>query len=110
MRFLCADALDTCPMCCQVHSSQYSGMSQRGLMMPGYLRGFLPSVGAGSSLVGAVIVVAAILSGVIAFQGWPGMSGNASGAGSVELKGAPAPAAPASARPAAVRATRPAGA
>src|SRR4051812_50082180 len=80
-------------------------MRQRRLIMPGSLRGFLPSVGAGSSLVGAVIVVAAILSGVIAFQGWPGMSGNASGADSVELKGAPAPAAPASARPASVRAT-----
>jgi hypothetical protein len=60
--------------------------------MPTYLRGFLPSLGAGGSLVGASLVVAAILSSIIAFQGWPGGTSGADG-GSVTLRG-PRPAPP----------------
>jgi hypothetical protein len=81
--------------------------------MPTYLRGFLPSLGAGGSLVGASLVVAAILSSVIAFQGWPGMAGNGGGNGSVTLKdsrSAPPGPAPALSRPAAGQATRTTGA
>src|SRR4051794_20417679 len=71
-------------------------MSQRGLFMPTYLRGFLPSLGAGGSLIGSSLIVAAILSGVIAFQGWPGGVAGGDG-GSVALPGTP-PAWPAPAR------------
>jgi hypothetical protein len=72
--------------------------------MPTYLRGFLPSLGAGGSLVGASLVVAAILSSVIAFQGWPaGVLGG--DGGSVALEGTPA-ARPAPDRTQAAPATR----
>jgi hypothetical protein len=69
--------------------------------MPTYLRGFLPSLGAGGSLVGASLVVAAILSSVIAFQGWPGATAGGDG-GSVTLqdRAAPAVAKPVQATPA----------
>jgi hypothetical protein len=36
------------------------------------LRGLLPSLGAGGSLVGAAVVVLVVVSGLLAFDGWPG--------------------------------------
>jgi hypothetical protein len=54
------------------------------------LRGLAPSFGAGGSLVGAVVVAAVALSGVLAFDGWPG-DGADPASGSVPLAAAPAP-------------------
>jgi hypothetical protein len=50
-----------------------------------YLRGFLPSLGAGGSLVAAALVVAAIVSGLFAFQGWPGADAAGADGGAVVL-------------------------
>src|SRR3954468_520048 len=53
------------------------------------LRGLVPSLGAGGSLVGAALVAVAVLSSIVAFQGWPD-AGAAAREGTLTL-GAPSP-------------------